>query len=228
MSDTRDTEIAEVSPKTSRGCGAEIVRATGRPRPTRLVPAAAFALTLLLGGCVPFLDFFGLGRDTGSLGTVPSTAPSGLGVAGATSSSLNVFWSALSDATAYEVYRDTTAAGSFATRACDGSATSFTDSGLSSASTTTIGSEARTHWDPARTRASCRVPRLPVERLSTRFGSGAAEAAQTAHRASTERKARRKPHTSPAVDTTRSLGRAASISSAAAAMPSPTPATRDT
>ena len=52
-------------------------------------------------------------------------APSGLTIGGATNSSLEVSWNAVTAAVDYEVYRDTSSTGLFATLVHDGPTTSF-------------------------------------------------------------------------------------------------------
>ena len=61
----------------------------------------------------------------------PAT-PAGLSAATPTIKSLNVSWTSVSDSTSYQVCRDTSSGGAFATVAYDGATTSFIDSGLKS------------------------------------------------------------------------------------------------
>jgi len=62
-------------------------------------------------------------------------APAGLAVGAATSSSMDVSWNAVSGAAGYELYRDTSATGSFTTLAYNGVSTAATVGGLSPATT---------------------------------------------------------------------------------------------
>ena len=64
-------------------------------------------------------------------GVVPST-PSGLSVSAASSSSVNASWSSISDATHYQLYRNTANSSSSASKVYSGSYTSVTDVGLNS------------------------------------------------------------------------------------------------
>jgi len=61
--------------------------------------------------------------------------PTGLTVSGATSTSLYVSWNASTGATSYQVYRDTSTSGSFATQVYNGTGLNFTDSTLTSGTT---------------------------------------------------------------------------------------------
>ena len=71
---------------------------------------------------------------TTSAGSPPAT-PTGLAVSGPTSSTLNVAWNSSSGATSYQVYRDTSSTGNFATNVYNSSGTSFTDNGLTASTT---------------------------------------------------------------------------------------------
>ena len=64
----------------------------------------------------------------------PST-PTGLSVGSPTSASLSVSWSSASGASSYQVFRDTSATGSFSDKVYDDSGTSFVDSGLTASTT---------------------------------------------------------------------------------------------
>ena len=67
---------------------------------------------------------------TPASGTTSIVIPSGLAVGTATASSLAVSWTGVNGATSYQVYRDTSSTGLFSRLAYNGTATSFTDSGL--------------------------------------------------------------------------------------------------
>ena len=71
---------------------------------------------------------------SGGGGAAPAT-PTGLSLVSASSSSLTLGWSTVSGATSYQLYRDTSASGSFATRVCNNTYAGFTDTGLASATT---------------------------------------------------------------------------------------------
>jgi hypothetical protein len=74
------------------------------------------------------------GTTGGGGGTAPAT-PSGLAVGGAAWVSVDVSWDPVAGATSYQVYRDESSGGEFATLAYDGSDTSFTDYGLAMGTT---------------------------------------------------------------------------------------------
>ena len=65
-------------------------------------------------------------------GTTSVVTPSGLTVGTPTASSLVVSWTGVGGATSYQVYRDTSSAGTFTTSAYTGTGTSFTDGSLAS------------------------------------------------------------------------------------------------
>ncbi len=102
-----------------------------------------------------------LGVVGGGSGTVPAT-PAGLTVGGPTSASLAVSWSASAAADSYQVFRDTSAGGTFSTQVYSGTALSVTDSPLASdttyyykvQATNTIGSSARSAPVSGRTAAA--------------------------------------------------------------------------
>jgi uncharacterized protein (DUF2141 family) len=71
----------------------------------------------------------------GGGGSTSLSVPTGLAVDGATSNSLHVSWNSVSGAGTYQVYRDTSAGGTFAANVYDGSSTAFTDSGLAASTT---------------------------------------------------------------------------------------------
>ncbi len=75
-----------------------------------------------------------LGLDFGAGDTAPPT-PAGLTAGSQTSTSLTVSWSASTEATSYQLFRDTSAGGSFAIQVYSGSGLSFTDSPLASSTT---------------------------------------------------------------------------------------------
>jgi hypothetical protein len=64
----------------------------------------------------------------------PAT-PTGLTVGSATQTTLTISWTAVSDATSYQLFRDTSQSGSFSTKVYDNSGTSYTDTGLTSGNT---------------------------------------------------------------------------------------------
>jgi fibronectin type 3 domain-containing protein len=84
-----------------------------------IVRIAAFAFTLLLLGC-------------GEVSVTPPSSPEGLTVTATTKNTISLTWNAVTGATSYRLYRDTSADGSFATEVYHGHADSYTDTGLAS------------------------------------------------------------------------------------------------
>lgn len=68
---------------------------------------------------------------TCSLFTSVPITPTGLTVGSPTSSTLTISWTAVTNATTYQLFRATSEKGPFTTKVSDSSATTFTDSGLS-------------------------------------------------------------------------------------------------
>ena len=73
-------------------------------------------LLFLVSGCKWFLE--------------PPATPTGLTVGDATSSSLTISWNISTNATGYELYRDTSSSGDFSYKVYDGSGTSYTDTAV--------------------------------------------------------------------------------------------------
>jgi uncharacterized repeat protein (TIGR02543 family) len=63
------------------------------------------------------------------------SAPAGLAATSPSSSGLSLNWDAVTGATSYQLYRDSSAVGSFATNVYDGPLMAFTDSGLTASTT---------------------------------------------------------------------------------------------
>jgi ELWxxDGT repeat protein len=80
-------------------------------------------VALFLGGC----------PTPSSPGVTPPATPTGLTVGSATTTALSVSSIASTGAASYQVFRDTSSSGSFATMAFDGTTTSFTNGSLASA-----------------------------------------------------------------------------------------------
>jgi hypothetical protein len=111
---------------------------------------------LLAVGCASHGSSDQLGDGSGA-----PAIPDGLSVS-ASSSSLSVTWDSESDASSYQVFRDTSASGSFSDEVYDSVATSFTDTGLPPnvtyyyevRATNTFGSSARSAAVSGTTEAS--------------------------------------------------------------------------
>ena len=98
-----------------------------RTRFKRMWSLLPLTIPLLALGCT-------LGLDFGGSGTVPAT-PASLTAGSPTSTSLLVSWSASTGADSYQVFRDTSAGGSFTIQSYTGTALSVTDSPLDSDTT---------------------------------------------------------------------------------------------
>ena len=99
------------------------------------VIAAGVLAGMLVAGCSQLQSNLPDNSPSNNTVSAPPSIPAGLSVGGATSSVLCISWSSTSGASTYEVFRDTSANGSFATKSYDGTATSFADGGLSASTT---------------------------------------------------------------------------------------------